>query len=118
MLTSHETVCCTMCPQMSEKEIVKKLLGRSKSEVEADSDDESSHSLSSSSVGVTGEQGGRLLACFLVRAKKQGGVSFLADGVEAFLIKQVPKVALYPGPLLLRYVWRRPSSSSPSSRLA
>ena len=52
--------------------------------------------MSSSSVGVTGEQGGRLLACFLVRAKKQGGVSFLADGVEAFLIKQVPKVALYP----------------------
>ena len=80
-------------PEMSEKDIVKKLLGRTGKEMATDSDDES---VSVKSVGVTGEQGGRLLVCFLVRAERQGGVSFLDQGVANFLEKQVPKVALYP----------------------
>ena len=81
---------------MSAKEIVKSLLGRGAQAMEMDSDDEDEEGYSSDSVGVTGEQGGRLLTCFLVRAEKVGDVSFLKDGVATFLEKQKPKVALYP----------------------
>lgn len=91
-------------PGKSAKEIVKALLGRSAQQLTVDSEDEEDEGEGSAStsqrasqrVGVTGEQGGRLLTCFLVRAERAGDVSFLADGVAAFLEKQLPKVALYP----------------------
>ena len=83
---------------------MKALLGRSAQQLTVDSEDEEDEGEGSAStsqrasqrVGVTGEQGGRLLTCFLVRAERAGDVSFLADGVAAFLEKQLPKVALYP----------------------
>ena len=53
-------------PNLSPKEIVKKLLGRAAAEMEADSDDDAPPRCAA--VGVTGEQGGRLLTCLLVRA--------------------------------------------------
>ena len=83
-------------PEMSAKDIVKKLLGRAADVMENDSDDEADAASSSNSIGVTGEQGGRLLACFLVRAEQDNSVPFLANGILAFLHKQVPKVVLYP----------------------
>ena len=61
-----------------------------------DSDDEVLGAPSQAAVGVTGEQGGRLLVCLLVRAEQAGRDAFLADGVKAFLEKQAPKVVLYP----------------------
>jgi hypothetical protein len=82
---------------MSPKEVVKKLLGRAASQMENDSDDDQELQSSSRSVGVTGEQGGRLLTCFLVRAAElDEPPSFLSDGVMAWLEKQVPKVQMYP----------------------
>eukprot|EP00966_Prymnesium_polylepis_P071670 1664532-Prymnesium_polylepis.1 len=86
-------------PGMSEKDIVRKLLGRAPTEIAADSDDDGGDgATSSSSIGVTGTQGGRLLVCFLVRAVRSDSVpKFLNDGVAAFLRLQVPKVALFPG---------------------
>ena len=84
-------------PGKSPKEIVKALLGRGAQQAALDSDDEADGDASTSTpVGVTGEQGGRLLTCFLLRAQRAGDVSFLADGVAAFLEKQKPKVALFP----------------------
>jgi hypothetical protein len=78
------------------KEVVRKLLGRTAAEMDMDSEDEGERQ-SSSSVGVTGEQGGRLLVCFLVRAAEQEDPpSFLDDGVLAWLNKQLPKVQMYP----------------------
>ena len=109
---------------LSTKEIVKKLLGRSMQQVQhvlrgarsahcpartrsaptcahvpqvcADSDDEALGAPSQAEVGVTGPQGGRLLVCLLVRAEQAGEDTFLADGVKAFLEKQAPKVVLFP----------------------
>ena len=78
------------------KQVVRKLLGRTAEEMEMDSDDEGEPQ-SSRSVAVTGEQGGRLLVCFLVRAAQQEDPpSFLDDGVLAWLNMQVPKVQMYP----------------------
>jgi hypothetical protein len=53
---------------------------------------------SSASIGVTGEQGGKVLACFLVRAEKAGGedAKFLTKGSMAWLTKQLPKCLLHP----------------------
>ena len=82
---------------MSPKEVVKRLLGRAAAQMETDSEDDQDQQSSSRSVGVTTEQGGRLLTCFLVRAAKlDEPPSFLSDGVMAWLEKQVPKVQMYP----------------------
>eukprot|EP00966_Prymnesium_polylepis_P231094 5347856-Prymnesium_polylepis.1 len=54
-------------------------------------------SSASGSVGVTGEQGGRLLTCLLVRATElDDPPSFLRDGVLSFLSKQLPKTEMFP----------------------
>ena len=82
-------------PNLSPKEIVKKLLGRAAAEMEADSDDDAPPRCAA--VGVTGEQGGRLLTCLLVRATQlDDPPPFLSDGVLAFLNKQLPKTAMFP----------------------
>ena len=84
-------------PDSGPKEVVKRLLGRAASQMANDSDDDQEPQSSSRSVGVTGEQGGRLLTCFLVRAAELDEPPlFLSDGVMAWLEKQVPKVQMYP----------------------
>ena len=79
-------------PSHGAKAIVKKLLGEDVSR-----DDELPSERDTSGVGVTGEQGGRLLACFLHSLEEDGG-SFLdsVGGAAAWLEKQLPKCALFP----------------------
>ena len=73
------------------KEVIKKLLGCHASD---DWDSESS-------TAVTGEQGGRILSCFLLSVRDSGSadVAFIANagGVVPWLQAQLPKYAnLYP----------------------
>jgi hypothetical protein len=75
-------------PDADAKVVVSKLLGADVNRDEASG---------SASTGVTGEQGGKLLACFLVRTEMADGTpSFLANGSKAWLEKQLPKCALFP----------------------
>ena len=72
-------------PRLEPKAIVSKLLG---SDIDTDDheDDES--------VGVTGKQGGRLLACYLFSVKDDAALTFLAQGIKAWLEAQLPKYAV------------------------
>ena len=75
----------TRYPELEPKAIVSKLLG---SDIDTDDheDDES--------VGVTGKQGGRLLACYLFSVKDDAALTFLAQGIKAWLEAQLPKYAV------------------------
>ena len=75
----------TRYPELEPKAIVSKLLG-SDIDTEDHEDDES--------VGVTGKQGGRLLACYLFSVKDDAALTFLAQGIKAWLEAQLPKYAV------------------------
>ena len=75
---------------MDAKAILTKLLG-------ADVHRDEAGGSADKSGAVTGEQGGKMLACFLVHTETADGVpSFLNDGSKAWLEKQLPKCALFP----------------------
>ena len=78
-------VIATRYPELEPKAVVSKLLG---SDIDTDDheDDES--------VGVTGKQGGRLLACYLFSVKDDAALTFLAQGIKAWLEAQLPKYAV------------------------
>ena len=47
--------------------------------------------------GVTGEPGGKLLACFLFSVKNDATLTFLSNGIKRWLEAQLPKYAtLFP----------------------
>ena len=75
----------TRYPELEPKATVSKLLG---SDIDTDDheDDES--------VGVTGKQGGRLLACYLFSVKDDAALTFLSQGIKAWLEAQLPKYAV------------------------
>jgi hypothetical protein len=98
-------------PDMDAKAILTKLLG-------ADVHRDEAGGSADKSGAVTGEQGGKMLACFLVRctADPENVPSFLDDGSKVWLEKQLPKCALYSR--RRRSVWRRQSNSCRRSRPA
>ena len=81
-------------PEMAPKEIVKKLLGK---DVSID-DPIPMGRPSSRDDGVTGEQGGRLLACYLYELEQTGDGDdiFSEGGAQQWLEKAKPKVLLRP----------------------
>ena len=98
----------TRYPELEPKAIVSKLLG---SDIDTDDheDDES--------VGVTGKQGGRLLACYLFSVKDDAALTFLAQGIKAWLEAQLPKYAVVH-PVQTSCLKNAVSSSCPSWSVA
>jgi hypothetical protein len=82
-------------PDWEAKEILKKLLGK---DVSIDDPVPEGRAGSSSGVGVTGEQGGRLLACYLYHLQMENDEDILGvdGGAQEWLEKAKPKVLLRP----------------------
>ena len=101
-------VIATRYPELEPKAVVSKLLG---SDIDTDDheDDES--------VGVTGKQGGRLLACYLFSVKDDAALTFLAQGIKAWLEAQLPKYAVVH-PVQTSCLKNAVSSSCPSWSVA
>jgi hypothetical protein len=87
-------------PETEPKAILKKLLGKDVSVDDPIPDGRASSS--SSDVGVTGEQGGRLLACYLFHLECDTGTSedisdiLQVESAEQWLAKAEPRVLLMP----------------------
>ena len=77
-------------PDMDAKAILSKLLG-------ADVQRDEAGGSADKSGAVTGEQGGKMLACFLVQKETADNVpSFLNNGSKVWLEKQLLACALFP----------------------
>eukprot|EP00966_Prymnesium_polylepis_P306944 7092963-Prymnesium_polylepis.2 len=80
MRQTHErklAVIASRYPDLAPKQVITRLLG-------AD--------VSLNDAGVTGEQGGRLLACFLLSVKDNAECAFLSRVVTPWLEQQLPKM--------------------------
>jgi hypothetical protein len=82
-------------PEMDAKDILKKLLGKDVS-IDDPIPEGRAGSSSADAVGVTGEQGGRLLACYLYHLEMETDSDILGDdgSAQAWLEKAKPKVLL------------------------
>ena len=102
MCETYERKCHQLDVRFGEdatlKVVVQQLLGRTITAIAEDSDDEDTGGAASSSAGVTGEQGGRLLACAVLRAEMAASASFLtkAGGALAWLQQQLPNASAHP----------------------
>ena len=96
ILQSYERYCNILqkrYPGLGPKAVIKKLLGE---DVKFDWDDEGDSSTTHRKENVTGNVGGKILVCYLIRVEMEWDHIEAAGGIAEWLQEQLPKCALFP----------------------